>query len=174
MRYLLLILLVLEPQAPPRTAREYFDEIYDTGGLDRFAAGEVCFDEDPARENFFIFEQSKYLRQYLAMQGTFQKLPKEMQEHLKNDVLVIRGYHKGIAFNGEEFYGRDDNSWISDVYELDEKHSMRIRLTVNWQTHRYKRIVEMFDHEMNYQREMARFGKCEDVSADVPQTAGPN
>jgi len=173
MKYLLLILLVLTPQSPPRTAREYFDEIYDTGGLDRIAAGEVCFDEDPARENFFIFEQSKYLRLYLAMQGTFRNLPKEMQEHLRNDVLVVRGYHKGIALNGEEFYEKDGDSWISDVYELDEKSSMRIRFIINWQTHRYKRAVEMLDHEMHLQRDIPRFGKCEDVSTEVPQTAGP-
>ena len=108
------------------------------------------------------------------MQGTIHKLPKEMQEHLKNDVLVVRGYHKGTAFNGEEFYRKDDNSWISDVYELDENESMRIRLTINWQTHGYKRTTEMFDHGMHYLREMTRFGKCEDVSADVPQIAGPN
>jgi len=174
MKYLLLILLVLTPQSPPRTAREYFDEIYDTGGLDRIAAGEVCFDEDPARENFFIFEQSKYLRQYMAMRGTFQNLSKEMQEHLKGDLLVVRGYHKGIASKGEEFYTEDGNSWISDVYELDEENSMRIRLTINWQTHRFKWAVEMLDHEMHFQREISRLGQCVDVSAEVPQTAGPD
>ena len=174
MRYIVLILLVLHPQNVSRTARQYYEAIYETGGLDHLAAGQVCFDGDPAREDFFIFEQSKYLRQHMAMQGTFQNLPKEMQEHLKNDLLVVRAYHKGIAFNGEQFYAQDGYSWISDFYELDENDSMRIRLTINWQTHGYKRTAEIFDQAMHYQREMARFGKCEDISADVPQTAGPN
>jgi len=174
MKYVVLILLVLAGQATQRTAREYFDEIYDTGRLDRFAAGEVCFDEDPAHEDFFIFEQSKYLRQNMAMRGTFQNLPKEMQQHLKNDLLVVRGYHKGIASNGEEFYSEDGNSWISDVYELDEENSMRIRLTINWQTHRFKWAVEMLDHETHVRREISRLGQCVDVSAEVPQTAGPD
>jgi len=180
MKHLFLTLLALylhtapQMQTTPQTAREYFQEIYDTGGLDRFAAGEVCFDEDPARQNFFIFEQSKYLRQYLAMQDTFHKLPREMQEHLKNDVLVVRGYTEGTAFNGEEFYGKDNNSWISDIYELDEKDSIRIRLTIDWQTHRYRRVVEVFDHEMRFQREISRFGNCQDISGEVPQTAGPD
>jgi len=174
MKHLFLTLLALYLQTTPQTAREYFQEIYDTGGLDRFAAGEVCFDEDPARQNFFIFEQSKYLRQYLAMQDTFHKLPREMQEHLKNDVLVVRGYTEGTAFNGEEFYGKDNNSWISDIYELDEKDSIRIRLTIDWQTHRYRRVVEVFDHEMRFQREISRFGNCQDISGEVPQTAGPD
>jgi hypothetical protein len=89
-------------------------------------------------------------------------------------LLVVRAYHTGIAFDGEQFYAQDGYSWISDVYELDENDSMRIRLTINWQTHGYKRTTEIFDHAMHYQREMARFGKCEDISADVPQTAGPN
>src|SRR5215467_14809623 len=166
MKQIVLILLVLAGQTTQRTAREYFDEIYDTGRLDRFAAGEVCFDEDPAHEDFFIFEQSKYLRQYMAMRGTFQNLPK--------DLLVVRGYHKGIASNGEDFYVEDGNSWISDVYELDEENSMRIRLTIDWQTHHYKRAVELLDHEMHFQREISRLGHCEDVSTEVPQTGGPD
>ena len=174
MKYVVLILLVLYGQGVQRCAREYFDEIYDTGRLDRFAAGEACFDEDPAHEDFFTFEQSKYLRQYFAMRGTFQNLPEEMQQHLKRDLLVVRGYHKGIASSGEEFYTEDGNSWIGNVYELDEENSMRIRLTINWQTHRFKWTVEMLDHEMHVQREISRLGQCVDVSAEVPQTAGPD
>ena len=174
MQAILLVLLLLSSQTMQRTAREYFDEIYDIGRLDQIAAGEVCFDEDPAHEDFFIFEQSKYLRQYMAMRGTFQNLPKEMQQRLKNDLLVVRGYHKGIVSNGEDFYVEDGNSWISDVYELDEENSMRIRLTINWQTHRYKRAVELLDHEMHFQREISRLGHCEDVSTEVPQTASPD
>jgi len=174
MKYLLLILLVLTGQTSQRTAREYFEEIYDTGRLDRFAAGEVCFDEDPAHENFFIFEQSRYLRKHMTMQGTFQTLPKEMQQHLENDLLVVRGYHKGIALNGEEFYAEDGDSWISNVYEFDEKNSLRIRLTINWQTHHYKRTVEMLDHEMHLQGEVSRLGQCESVASEVPKHGGPD
>ena len=170
----LILVLLLLIQATHHTARDYFNEIYDAGRLDRLAAGEVCFDEDPAHENFFIFEQSRYLRQHMTMQGIFQNLPKAMQEHLKDDSLVVRGYHRGIASNGEEFYAEDGSSWISDVYELDEENSVRLRLTINWQTHRYKRTVEMLDHEMHFQREIARLGRCEDVSTEVPQTAGPD
>ena len=166
MQVAILVLLLLISKTTQRTAREYFDEIYDIGRLDHIAAGEVCFDEDPAHEDFFIFEQSKYLRQYMAMRGTFQNLPK--------DLLVVRGYHKGIASNGEDFYVEDGNSWISDVYELDEENSMRIRLTIDWQTHHYKRAVELLDHEMHFQREISRLGHCEDVSTEVPQTGGPD
>src|SRR5262245_54066741 len=94
------------------------------------------------------------------MPGTFQKMPKNMQEHLKKDSLIVRGYNKGIAFKGEKFYDKEANSWISDVYDFDARNSMRIRLSINWQTLRYKKSA------------VARFGKCEDVSTKVNQTAG--
>lgn len=174
MKYLSLLFVLLFPQVTPRTAREYYAEIYKAGGLDRFAAGEVCFDEEPALDTFFIFGQSKHMREYMMMRGTFQKMPKDMQERLKKDFLIVRGYNKGIAFKAEEFYDQDGNSWISDVYDLNPKNSMRIRLTINWQTLRYKRAVEMLDHQMHYKSEVARFGKCEDVSTEVQQTAGPD
>jgi hypothetical protein len=62
---------------------------------------------------------------------------------------------------------------LSPVYDLDPRNSMRIRLTINWQTLRYKRAVEMFDHDLHYKKEIAKFGKCEDVPSGIRQTAGP-
>ena len=91
----------------------------------------------------------------------------------KNDYLIIRGYNKGIAFKDEKFYDKEANSWISDVYDFDARNSMRIRLSINWQTLRYKRAVEMLDHQLHYKSAVARFGKCEDVSTKVNQIAGP-
>jgi hypothetical protein len=174
MKFLLLLILFLIPQVTPRTAREYYDEIYKAGGLDRFADGHVCFDEDVTNENFFIFGQSKYLRQYMIEKGTFAKLSKSQQAILGKDFLIVRGYNKGIAFSKEEFYEKDGASWVSDIYDLDKKNSIRIRLTINWQTLRYKRAVEMLDHELRYKSEIAKFGKCEEIPPDVQQTADPN
>jgi len=106
--------------------------------------------------------------------GTFQKLPKDMQVRLKKDFLIVRGYAKGIPFKDEEFYEKDGASWISDIYKLNETNNIRIRLTINWQTLRYKRAVEMLDVNLKYRSEAAHFGKCEDIPPGVRQTASPN
>jgi hypothetical protein len=174
MRVLALLMLLLMPQTTLRTAREYYDELYKAGGLDRFADGEVCFDEDTTSQNFFIFGQSKHMREFMKADGTFEKLPKKMQVQLEKDFLIIRGYAKGIPFKDEEYYEKDGSTWLSPVYDFDAKNSMRIRFTINWQTLRYKRAVEMLDHDLHYKSEVAKFGKCEDVPPGVRQTADPN
>lgn len=174
MRALTFLALLLMPQTTLRTAREYYDELYRAGGLDRLADGKVCFDEDPTNQNFFIFSQSKYMREFMKADGTFEKLPKKMQVQLEKDFLIIRGYAKGIPVRGQEYYDTDGSTWVSPVYDIDSKSSTRIRLTVNWQTLRYKRAVEILDHDLHYKSEVAKFGKCEDVPVDIRQTADPN
>jgi hypothetical protein len=174
MRPLVHLILFLMPQTPLRTAREYYDELYKAGGLDRFADGEACFDEDITNQNFFIFGQSKHMREFMKADGTFEKLPKKMQVQLEKDFLIVRGYAKGIPFKDEEYYDKDGSTWVSPVYDIDPKNSMRIRLTINWQTLRYKRAVEMLDHDLHYKSEVAKFGKCEDVQPDIQQAADPN
>jgi hypothetical protein len=87
---------------------------------------------------------------------------------MEKDFLIVRPYAKGIAFDENAFYEKDGNSWGSDIYKLNAKNSMRIRLTINWQTIRFKRSVEGLDAQGKYVREESRFGKCEDVSPDKP------
>jgi hypothetical protein len=72
-------MLFLLPQTQPQTVRDYYNEIYKAGGLDRMADGEVCFDDDPKLDTFFIFGQSKHMREFMLMDGTFAKLSKPMQ-----------------------------------------------------------------------------------------------
>jgi hypothetical protein len=105
--------------------------------------------------------------------GTFNKLPKDMEARMKKDFLIVRGYARGIPFDHEDFYDKDGGSWVTDVYDLDARNSIRIRLTINWSTMRYKRAFEMLDHQLHYKSELAKFGKCEDVSPNIRQTASP-
>jgi len=49
-----------------------------------------------------------------------------------------------------------------------------MRLAINWKTLRYKRAVEILDHDLHFKSEVARFGKCEEVPAGVRQTVGPD
>jgi hypothetical protein len=161
-------------QNPPTTAREYYNEIYEAGGLDRMADQFVCFDDDVALKNFFIFSKSTDLRDLMLADGTFQKLPIKMQKELKTkEWLSIHGYNNGIPFNGEEFYYKDGSTWLGGVGDMDANNSMRIRLTINWATLRYKRAAEILDHGLHYKTEIARFGKCEEISPKVRQTANP-
>lgn len=158
-------------QPEPRTARDYYNEIYAAGGLDRMADDHVCFDEDPTNQNFFIFGQSKFIREVMMAEGTFAKLPKATQARLQKDFLIVRGYARGIPFDNEEYYDKDGASWVSGKYPLGNGKAglIQIRLTINWQTLRYKRAVEMFDTDSSYRGELAHFGKCEEVKTDVRQ-----
>src|ERR1700730_1542298 len=174
MRFLALLgLLLLIPQTTPHTAREYYDEIYKAGGLDRMADKYVCFDEDPTNESFFIFGESKDVREFMIADGTFTKLAKDMQAKLKQDWLILRGYAKGIPFDTEEFFDKDGASWVDEPRKLDAHTNLRVRLTINWQTLRYKRSVEMLTESLKYRSEVARFGRCEHVALDIPQKVGP-
>jgi hypothetical protein len=74
MKALLMVTLFLMPQTQPQSARDYYNEIYKAGGLDRVADGEVCFDDDPTMTYFFIFGQSKHMREFMQLDGTFAKL----------------------------------------------------------------------------------------------------
>jgi len=161
-------------QSEPRTAHDYYNEIYVAGGLDRMADGHVCFDEDPTNQNFFIFGQSAHIREFMMADGKFAKLSKAMQARLRKDFLIVHGYAKGIPFDNEEFYDKDGASWLSDKHPLSngKNGSIRIRLTINWQTLRYKKAVEMFNADGSYHGELAHFGKCEEVKTDVPQRGG--
>ncbi len=84
-----------------QTARDYYNEIYAAGGLDRGAARYVCFNEDPGVKAFLIFTESKYLREYMISNGTFDKLSKAEQAELKKEFLVFRGYDKGVPWDTE-------------------------------------------------------------------------
>jgi hypothetical protein len=167
------LLALFAAQIAQQTAREYYEEIYAVGGLDRMADEYVCFDEDATNQNFFIFGQSKNLRQFMMENGTFEKLSKASQDNLKKDWLVVRGYAKGVPFDEEEFYDKDGNSWVIDAGKLDDKRTMQIRLTISWQTLRYKRAVDIYKPDLTLDGEVAHWGRCEHVKPDVKQTADP-
>ena len=178
MRILLALgLLLLMPQSQLQTARDYYNEIYKVGGLDNFADGEVCFDDDPKLDTFFIFGQSKHMREFMQLDGTFAKLSKPMQAKLKKDFLIVRGYNKGIAFDNNDFYDKDGASWLDEATGFIDKaktRQMRIRLTINWETLRYKRSVEILDQDSKFLSEVAHFGRCEDVSPAFRQHGAAN
>jgi hypothetical protein len=154
------------------TARDYFNELYKVGGLDRMAAQYVCFRDDKDAQVFFIFAESSNVRDFLKEQGTFAKLPKEAQQALNKGYLMVRGYDRGVPWKEPSTLGKDGDSWISGTKHLGEAKSpasgsLRVRLTINWQTLRYKWAVE-YGHQA-LDQEKTSYGRCEHIPLDVLQ-----
>jgi hypothetical protein len=155
--------------ATAQEAHDYFKELYGAGGLDRMTDGYVCFDDRPDTQTFFIFAESKLLRQFMIENGDFYKLPKAEQATLRKDYLMLRFYEKGIAQPHHEFLNEDGGSWISDKLMPVKNHPMRIRFTVQWQTMRYRRSVEIFNSDSTFRSEISTYGRCEEIPAGVRQ-----
>src|ERR1700730_9219615 len=92
------------------TARDYFNDLIASGGLDRITKSHACFQDDPKSDSFFLIGESKYFRDTTLANGTFGKLPKATQELMKKDFLMVRGYPKGIPWSREEFLDKDEES----------------------------------------------------------------
>ena len=146
-------------------ARDYFNDLIASGGLDRVTKTHACFQDDPKADGFFLIGESKYIRDYTVANGTFNKLPAATQELMKRDFLMVRGYPKGIPWRGEEFLERDDDSWVSDQHMLDENTPVRVRFSVNWQTLRYKYSVELLNMDSTFRSEVSSSGICEELPA---------
>ena len=160
------------PQTAPLTARDYYNELYKVGGLDRGADAYVCFYEDEKNPNFFIFGFSKDLREYIIAQGGFSKLTKAQQDFLKKDFLMVRGYTKGIPFADQSYYQKDGESWVSDDRSMGKDGNyLRGRITINWQTLRFKKSIETFHADSTFIGELPNFGKCEPVPPTIQQRA---
>jgi hypothetical protein len=165
----LLLLPLHAKNQEPLTARDYFNELNATGGIDRVTKSHACFQDDPRADSFFLIGESKYLREYSLANGTFSKLPKATQDLMNKDFLMVRGYPKGIPWRGEEFLEKEQDSWVSDPRMLNENTPIRIRFNVNWQTLRYKYTVEVMNMDSTYRSEVASSGQCEELLAEVQE-----
>jgi hypothetical protein len=132
---LIVVVLVAFPSFA-QTARDYYKELYAAGGLDRMADKYVCFADDPKLENFFIFGESKDMRESMIADGKFSKMPKAAQNRFNKDWLIVRGYNKGVPFE-EEYLDKSGESWVSEEHMLNKHTPFRIKLTISWETLRY-------------------------------------
>jgi hypothetical protein len=168
MKYALVLALFLAyPQATEPTARDYYNELYKAGGLDHMADEYVCFQDTPEVGTFFLFSRSDDIRKALMVDGSFQKLPKATQTKFSTDILFVRGYSKGIPFKDYDFYSKDGVSYVGDELIVDKNSPhVRIRLTIQWETLRFKRAVEFIGKPG---ADVNVYGKCERVSSDIRQ-----
>jgi hypothetical protein len=171
----LAFLIVFSTTCFAQSARQYYGELYNAGGLDRMADSYVCFDDDGKLDTFFIFAESKSLREFMIADGTFTQLKKDFQDKLKQDFLIVRGYDKGVTVGEEDFYEKHGDSWIDETFVLSKqpKTFARMRLDVMWETLRYKRSLEILTPDKTLKSQVARYGKCEKVSPTITQRGNP-
>ncbi|HYK36887.1 hypothetical protein [Alloacidobacterium sp.] len=156
-----------------QSARDYYNELYKAGGLDRMADGYVCFDDDPKLETIFIFGKSETLKQFLISTGEFKKMSKAQQAELNHGFLNTRGYDKGVPQSVEETYSADGTSWTTDPGIISGQ-KMRMRLSIEWTTLRYRRSVEFLNPNGTLKSvPISRYGRCEEVSPDIRQKGNP-
>jgi hypothetical protein len=160
--------LLLARAGDAQSARDYFNELYKAGGLDRMADEYVCFDESPELQTFFIYTDSEVLKEFFIQNGAFAKLPKGQQADLNKGFLVVRQYDKGIALGDKTSYSKDGSSWVTEMFYAN-KTPMRMRLTVTPETLRYRRTVEILNANSELQSEVARYGRCERIPDSVRQ-----
>jgi len=151
-----------------QAARRYFTELYEAGGLDRMADEYVCFADKPDLETFFIFGETKHLRQYMIENGTLTKLPKAGQAELRKDSLLFRGYDKGVPLPTEDILYPAGSSWVSEKFNI-QKTRARIRFSISWQTLRYKRAVELLNPDGSIRDQVPVYGRCERITVGVQQ-----
>jgi hypothetical protein len=154
-----------------QTARTYYDEIYNAGGLDRMADQYVCFDDDPTLNTFFIFAKSDTLKAFLESAGGYAKLSAKEKAQLTKGFLTVRGYDKGVPLSGEDNYIKDGESWTTEVGYINKQSPVRMRFEISWQTLRYKRSAEILKSDLTLQSTVARYGRCELVAPTVRQKA---
>ena len=156
-----------------QSSSDYFNEIYKAGGLDRMADSYVCFDDDPKLDTFFIVAKSETLKQFLISTGDFQKMPKAQQAELNRGFLITRGYDKGVPLSREETYEKDGISWATEPGIVSGTR-MRMRLSIEWTTLRYKRELEFLNPNSTLKSvPISRYGRCEEVPPDVQQKGNP-
>jgi hypothetical protein len=170
---LIIVLLFGSASTFAQSARDYYNEIYKAGGLDRMADGYACFDDDPKLETFFIFGKSETLKQFLISTGDFKKMSKAQQADLNRGFLNTRGYDKGVPLSNEEIYWADGSSWASEPGIISST-KMRMRLSIEWTTLRYKRSLEFLNPNGTLKSiPVSRYGRCEEVLPDVQQKGNP-
>lgn len=165
----------------PRTARDYYNELYSAGGLDNMADEYVCFRDDSV-PNFFIFVRGKDFLESLQERVianpsvAAKKLLSDARQQFKNDPLIIRDYVKGIPSDHQSFFDKQGSSWVSGLKTLDKKRNLKIqvRLTIDWQTLRYRWSVEVTDPNSSFPQVADSFGRCEMVSDKISQRGYSN
>src|SRR5258708_12730569 len=109
---LFLLFVPLHAKNPePLTARDYFNELIASGGIDRLTKSHVCFQDDAKADNFFLIGESKSLREDSLANGTFSRLPKPTQELIRKNFLMFPAHPNSIPPTAELLLTNTQDSW---------------------------------------------------------------
>jgi hypothetical protein len=163
-----LVLALIATSCFAQSARDYYNELYAAGGLDQITSYRVCFNDEPELRTFFVFVESKVIREVMMADGSFSKADRAFQAELKKRFVLMRGYDKGVPLPVEE-YRSDNGSWVTEQFMLDKATPARIRFEITPETLRYKRSVEILRQDGSLRSVVAAYGRCEAVSPEVRQ-----
>ena len=149
-------------------SRDSYNELYAAGALGKVISDRVCFFDDPELDTFFMFTESKVIREIMIADGSFPKAGNSLQTRLKEDFLIFRGFNKGIPVDDEDIFTADHGSWVSARFILD-KRPARIRFEIVRETLRFKRSVELLNPNGTVRSVVSSYGRCEVVSPEIKQ-----
>lgn len=126
----------------------------------------MCFAEDQSNPNFFTFLRSDQL---IVQPRDLAKMSPAVRAQFEKGFLLVRGYAKGVALGGEDAYLKERDSWTGEKEKIGRSGFVQVKLTINWNTLRYRKSVNQFGPDGVYRDEVSQYGKCEHVPRDVPQ-----
>jgi hypothetical protein len=183
---MLLLIALLSPPQKILTARDYYNELYNAGRLDRLADLYACFFDDPKDEAFFIFAEGIPMRNHLKKIGQFNVLPEDEQDLLDNDYLVSRYYFRGVS-KDRVLMTKKGAIWVGD---WDQHHTRRPNFFIDQRTLHFNRSEEVVisnpaSNASNQPQgqvtdlpipneHIGNFGKCEKVATRIQQHGPEN
>jgi hypothetical protein len=158
---LVFALLSVTVPCSAQSARDYYDELYSVGGLDQTAAQYACFDDRPAVKSFFVFSESRIVRDLLIQNGKFFSLPAKERAELDMSFLTYRAYERGVPLYDELFLAKDVDSWVTKAgFYMNTPLTSKLRLTVQWQTLRYEQTIAVLNPDSTLKTTSSTFGRC--------------
>jgi hypothetical protein len=177
MRRLILIVLValavapgIDSQVQPKTAHDYYKQLYTAGGLQKYSQYACFFEDDtaPFRDYFFTVVFSEELLD--SMKGNpsgadlVKALPKQEQVFFLKKSAGIYRYNRGVYMNGVVVDKEAPSSWV----RMSDDGKQKERFKFQRQTLRFAWMYEALKPEKDSSSSPI-FGQCEKVPSDIPQ-----
>jgi hypothetical protein len=171
---MVLVALAVAPgvgsQVQPKSAHDYYKQLYTAGGLQKYSQYACFFEDDtaPLRDYFFTVVFSEDLLD--SMKGNpsgadlIKLLPKKEQEFFLKKSAGIYRYNKGVFMNGVVVDKDGLSSWV----RMSDDGKQRERFNFQRQTLRFAWMYEPLRPEKDSPSNPI-FGQCDRVPTDIPQ-----
>jgi hypothetical protein len=157
-----LLATLLTGLASAQTARDYYNELNRTNGLEGLSNEYVCFKDEATDDVFFTISKGNDIKQGLLLMNADAKKMKTSDINKFTNTLVMTNYTKGVAGDLDVMEKDTEHTGVSTETFVDRgtvnKTAMALRFTINWKTLRFRRSVTVAGKVGDY----AVYGKCED------------